>query len=172
MVGFWSRVHTIGGHWIWLVDNTGGRGWYGLLNLIYWQIYLIRGTGGVTLSPLSDTQRVSGFYSQQLRMDEGVAIWTLTGLKRFYHKEGTSVYYYRDVCAQAKDLQSGIESPKIMTNIEEVYFDIPNWQQNMRSEYLITLQWVEEDGRRVVDKLWSVSGKYRVLGQVGGRVCN
>lgn len=122
-----------------------------------------------------DTNKISGFYSPQLSGDSAVAIWTMSGLKRFYHEPGTSVYYHRDACAIVNAIKNGGENVDVRSleeNLNTYYFDIAQWQDEMKSEYLVTMQWVEEDGRRVVDKLWSVSGRYKVLGQLGGLVCD
>lgn len=82
------------------------------------------------------------------------------------------------MCGVVKAIQldvaknAGVPSSSRLGKDNEVhFFDIGQWKQNMQAEYFVTVQWVEKDGRRVVDKLWSVSGKYKVLGRVGEGVC-
>ncbi len=42
----------------------------------------------------------------------GFYMWTLSGLKRFVHKQDMSVYYYTDPCGLIKQLEAGtIEKP-------------------------------------------------------------
>lgn len=156
---------------------TGGRG---LVRII--RPYLMEGIpdkryGWSDFSSNNDTKRVSGFYSPQLSGSNGVAIWTLGGIKRFYHAPGVSVYYHRDVCSAIRQIK-GPTSMDGQTgggvtgkSVEITYFDVAQWREEMKPEYFVTIQWVDKEGKRVVDKLWSVSGKYRILGQVGGKVC-
>lgn len=162
-----------------LFYNTGGRG---LVRIV--KPYLLadipdKRYGWVDFIPSKSTKRVSGFYSPQLSGENGVAIWTLAGLKRFYHKSNFSVYYHLDVCGAVNSIKREIEdkgidsaSGRSMNDMQIKYFDVAKWRENMKAEYLITVQWDTQEDRRVIDKLWSVSGKYRVLGQVGGGVCD
>lgn len=156
---------------------TGGRG---LVRII--RPYLMvnipdkrYGWSDFTLN--NDTNRVSGFYSSQLSGESGVAIWTLAGIKRFYHEPNLSVYYHRDVCYALSQIKAAADSDELLDkgvsgkSVETYYFDISQWREEMKSEYFVTIQWVDRDGRRVVDNLWSVNGRYKVLGRIGEDVC-
>lgn len=83
---------------------TGGRG---LIRIIFnylipdlpdkkysWEDFRYRG----------EQQRISGFYS--FGDNVGFSLWTLSGLKRFIHNPGTSVYSFRDTCAVVKQLST------------------------------------------------------------------
>lgn len=159
--------------------KTGGLG---MLRIV--RPYLMRDIpdkryGWSDFVPSNDTKRVSGFYSPQFSGENGVAIWTLVGLKRFYHKSNFSVYYHSDVCGAVNSIKREIEDKGVdgargrkMDDMQIKYFDVAKWRENMKAEYLITVQWDTQEDRRVIDKLWSVSGKYRVLGRIEEGVCD
>ena len=161
----------------WVFYTTGGRGLARIIpNYLMADIPDKRHSWG-DFVPSSTTKRVSGFYSTRFSTDDSVAIWTLGGLRRFYHLSGTSVYYHRDSCAIWREIESsqGQEEQTLeqrsRTNNPDIFFDFALWQQEMQQEYFVTVQWMEQDGQRIVDKAWSVSGKYKVLGRVGASVC-
>jgi hypothetical protein len=127
--------------------------------------------------PNNTTKRVSGFYSSTFSRDDVVAIWTLGGLRTFKHKAGTSVYNHRNTCKLVRELKEtsdkgGDGGERAILNPEAVYLNIADWQILMQQEYPVTIQWIEEDNDRVIDKLWSVSGKYKILGRVETGVCD
>lgn len=158
---------------------TGGMG---LLRII--QPYLLRDLpdkryGWSDFVPSNSTNKISGFYSPQLSGGNGVGIWTLAGLQRFYHQPQFSVYYHRDVCGAVKSIQDDIAEigdkaakSRLGANLEDRFFDIDKWKKEMKSEYFVTIQWAEKDGKKVVDKLWSVSGRYKLLGLIGEDTCD
>lgn len=122
-----------------------------------------------------ETNRITGFYSSTFSDENTVALWTLAGLKRFEHAENTSVYYHRDSCEIWKKLtddDGGNDNVETDTqNPYTVHLEMPSWKESMKQEYLVTVQWLEQDGKKVVDKLWSLSGKYKVIGRMDSSVC-
>ena len=150
---------------------TGGRGlfrvskYYLVRDLpdkkYVWSDFLLNNT----------SKQITGFYSATFSNDKSVAIWTLTGLQRFYHQDKKSVYYYRDACAVIKSVIENKTPTEPVTNPYTTYLDIAKWRGEMRQEYMLTVKWDEEGGKRVVDKLWSMSGKYKMPGLIGEGVC-
>lgn len=123
--------------------------------------------------PDNTSQKVSGFYSSTFSNGKTVAIWTLAGLKLYHDLPGTSVYYYRDACAQVQAIKNGGEvKPVSQASLYIPYLDIASWRSVMRSEYLVTVEWAKVGGKRVISNVWSVSGRYKVLGQIGAGVCD
>lgn len=124
-----------------------------------WQDFRYKGEG----------QKISGFYAYG--DNESFSIWTLSGLKKFYHKPETSVYSFRDTCAIVKQITA--EDTGISLNPENLYFDVGDWNKVMKKEFLVTvLSLGKENGHQMVDKVWSVSGKYKILGRIEGKVCD
>lgn len=116
-----------------------------------------------------ESQKISGFYAYG--NDESFNIWTLSGLKKFYHKTGTSVYSFRDTCAIVKQITAKDTSSSL--NPENIFFGLNEWNSVMKKEYFVTVQSLgKENGREIVDKVWSVSGKYKILGRIEGKVCD
>lgn len=114
-------------------------------------------------------QKISGFYAYG--DNESFSIWTLSGLKKFYHKPETSVYMFRDTCEIVRQLTA--EDANSRENPENIFFDLSDWGNTMKKEYLVTVQSLgKENGREIVDKVWSVSGKYKILGRIDDKVCD
>lgn len=118
-------------------------------------------------------KKMSGFYSEFFSNQDRMAIWTLTGIRFFYHKPATSIYYFRDTCEVVKQLNQNKNTTgeTKLANPEQYYFTLSSWQELVKDENLVTVQWVSEHGRHYIDKAWSQSGKYRVLGKIEGGVC-
>lgn len=147
---------------------TGGRG---LIRII--PSYLLadipdKRYGWSDFLPSGTQRKVSGFYSATLSNENRLAIWTLAGLQTFTHNPGRSVYYHRDTCGVIKAMKEGDGGEAL--NPMAVYVDPASWRAVMQQEYLVTVQW--EEGSRNVENVWSISGKYRVLGKVEGGVCD
>lgn len=124
-----------------------------------WQDFRYKGEG----------QKISGFYAYGNK--ESFSMWTLSGLKKFYHKPETSVYLFRDTCAIVRQIAA--ENTGSSVNPEQPYFDLNEWGNMMKKEYLVTVQPLgKENGHQMVDKVWSVSGKYKILGRIDGKVCD
>lgn len=113
--------------------------------------------------------RVSGFYAKG--DSESVSIWTLSGLKKFYAKPKTSVYNFRDTCLVVRQMKERGEQS--MVNGNDIFFDITDWNEMMKKEYFVTVQVLgRENGRDLIDNIWGVSGRYKVLGKVEEGVCD
>ncbi len=119
--------------------------------------------------------KVSGFYIDGDK--QGFRMWTLSGIKKFYNVQGTSVYIFKDVCSAVKHLDSGPkpsgdEVPT--TTIDEQYIEnILDWEQIMNREYLVSVTYSNtQDKSHLVDIVQSVSGKYRVIGRIESGGCD
>ncbi len=124
-----------------------------------WNDFRYRGEG----------EKISRFYAYG--DSENFGIWTLSGLKKYYHLPGTSVYMHRDTCEVVRQLTA--QKTDSMANPEQIYFELSDWEKMVKREYFVTvLPLVGEDGYKMVDKVWSVSGRYKVLGRVEEGVCD
>lgn len=102
-------------------------------------------------------EQLHGYYAGN--MGNSVYIWTLSGLKRFTHRQQTSVYYYDDLCGAIAELlklkESGESANKLQR--EPVYtLNIAEWREQVkRGDYV----WVKRVGEgaesRVIDKVWA-----------------
>lgn len=148
--------------------QTGGAGLYRVIvhylipdlpdKRYNWSDFVYRGAGS----------EVSGFYSGG--DEESFKMWTLNGLKTFYYKPGTSVFYFDDTCSAVKELIS--KGNETQLNQRYTYFDIASWEKQMQKEYFVTVKVLgKEDKRVVIDKLWAVSGRYKILGRIEEGVC-
>lgn len=77
----------------WVFYMTGGRGLvrvvrYSLMRNIPDSIYVWS-----DFVPNNESKRISGFYSSTFSNDNTVALWTLAGLKRYRHTEGSVITY-------------------------------------------------------------------------------
>lgn len=117
-----------------------------------WQDFTDRGAG----------ERLHGYYAGSV--GESVYIWTLGGLRRFRHKQTTSVYYYDDMCGAIERLLTAKASGKEIDKLQSeplMTYDLQQWRGTMRrGDYV----WVKRvgDGKesRVIDKMWGSSNKY------------
>lgn len=102
--------------------------------------------------------------------EDSISLWTLSGLKRFYAKPLTSVYVFRDTCGIVRKLtETGAPS---LNNPELVSINLSDWQTGMKPEYFVRIKTLgKEDGKNLIDKAWSISGKYKVLGRIDRGVC-
>ncbi len=117
-------------------------------------------------------QEIKGFYSGG---DEtGFYLWTLSGLKRFNHQQGVSVYLFHDVCAALRALNAGQAETDDSTLLgKQITGDVQEWRARLKKEYLVTVVRLEEDeGENKVDKALAVSGRYKVPGQLTLEQCD
>lgn len=150
--------------------NSGGWGlvrvvWYYLLRNIpdkryHWQDFTDRGSG----------MGINGFYSGG--DDTGFYLWTLSGRKRFSHRPGISVYQFNDVCAAVRQWGERREMGKSAWTPTRVTGEIVEWQEWMKPAYLVGVTRLEDNGsKNAVDKVWSVSGRYKVPDQLTKEQC-
>lgn len=127
-----------------------------------WQDFTDQGTA----------HKISGFYSSGDK--DSFRLWTLSGLKTFDTLPGTSIYMYEDVCGGVKYLQENPETPGSEVTIpKHVTQNILDWEKLMKKEYFVTVQrLVGQDNPNVVDKVWSFSGKYKIISQLDIEACN
>ena len=91
----------------------------------------------------------------------GFYMWTYSGLKRFTHRQGTSVYYYLDTCGFIKMLEEGKGGSKVDGGYiarEEMYYDFDTWTTRMeKGDYVWVKRVGEGEDRKVIDKVWGNS---------------
>ena len=153
-------------------SQTGGNGLYRIVinylipnlpeNKYSWGDFMDRGVD----------QEISGFYSSG--DVNSFKIWTLSGLKTFHHLPGTSVYIFRDTCKVYKQIATNNVTEGVgATNNEEVTPGLFKWILKMQKEYFVTVKRLPNQyGHDMVDKAWSSSGKYKILGQIEEGVCD
>lgn len=151
--------------------QTGGKG----LSRVTWH-YFLRDLPDKKYSWQDFTERgakegISGFYAYG--NENGFSMWTLSGLKSFRHVSGTSIYQHEDICGAVRALQkdpqatdSGVKASKQVTGVIEF------WQSLIKPENLVTVPRLAEGERRnEIDKVWSYSGKYKILNKLDQESC-
>lgn len=114
---------------------------------------------------------ISGFYAYGDY--SGFKMWTLSGLKTFTHVPGTSVYQHEDVCAAIRmlDANANNESKSALAK-KNITGDLAVWQNLIKKENLITVLRLEGgEHKNAIDKIWSYSGKYKVLNRLDAGSC-
>lgn len=103
-----------------------------------------------------------GYYAGSV--GESVYVWTLGGLRRFRHRQTTSVYYYDDMCGAIERLSEAKVAGKEINSLQSeplMTYDLPQWRGRMqRGDYV----WVKRVGGgaegKVIDKIWGSRNKY------------
>lgn len=118
------------------------------------------------------TKKISGFYSSGDK--DSFRLWTLSGLKKFYTLPGTSIYMYEDICAGVRYLNDNPETAGSEVTVpKRVTPNILDWERFMKKENFVTVQrLVGQDTPNMVDKVWSFSGKYKIISQLDLEACN
>lgn len=116
-------------------------------------------------------ETLSGYYAGTI--GNNVFVWTLSGLKRFVHQEGTSVYYYMDVCGIVKRLATvrvtdGVQSEELKSSQEpEQMFVLSAWRERVqRGDYVWVRRVGEGAENRIIDKISASSNQQYPLTQV------
>lgn len=123
------------------------------------------------------TEKLSGYYAGLV--GEKVYIWTLSGLKSFGYKAGTSAYYYMDVCGvvrrlaeeRANKTEGAVKSEeKKIIQSESVYFSPIDWSmQAKRGDYVAVVR--TTDSPRIVSQLYGSSNQYFPLTELRDEQC-
>lgn len=149
--------------------NTGGVGLFRIVTN-----YLIPNIPNKEYSWKDFTDRgvdkeISGFYSSGDA--NSFKIWTLSGLKTFYHKPLVSLYVFHDTCAVYNNLKNAdVKTAPVEQTITPGLF---TWEKIMKKEYFVTVSRLgKEFGNDFVHEARSQSGKYTVLGQIEEGVCD
>lgn len=157
---------------VWLFYYTGGMG---LVRL--YQNYLTQELPDKKLSWQDFTDRgpremLHGYYAGG--DSNGLWIWTLSGIMRYNHQQGTSVYHYIDTCSLVKSLEEKQDkgSAQRVELQEETYFKIDTWRQRARrGDYM----WVKRVGEgaesRMIDKVWANSNQHYPVEQMTREQC-
>lgn len=118
------------------------------------------------------THKISGFYSSGNK--DGFNLWTLSGLKKFDNVPGTSIYMYEDICDAVRELSENPDATEGPIRApQQVTPDILTWEDLMKKEYFVTVKRLDEQANpNLVDKVWSYSGKYKIINQLDLEACN
>lgn len=115
--------------------------------------------------------KISGFYSGGDK--DGFRLWTLSGLKKFYTVAGTSIYMHEDICSAAQYLKENPEVTERVPAPKRITPDILSWEALMRKENFVIVQRLDgQDNLNLVDKVWSFSGKYKIINQLDLETCD
>lgn len=97
---------------------------------------------------------LSGYYAG--RVGDNVYIWTYSGLRRFTHKSGTSVYYLMSTCGIVKEMaekgkiEGGVKISPWMT------YKLDEWQAGVkRGDYVWVVRVGEGAESKIIDKIWA-----------------
>lgn len=116
---------------------------------------------------------LSGYYAGSDK--SGIYMWTLSGLKRFSHKQNMSFYYYLDTCGLLKQLEDSEGKPKVdgQAYIEEVATsDFSKWKSSMKKgDYVWVLRVGDGTDSRVIDKVWGNSNNAFPLDKITVSTC-
>ena len=112
---------------------------------------------------------ISGFYAGGDA--NSFKLWTLSGLKTFYHKPLVSLYMFYDTCAVYNNLKNAdVKTAPVEQSITPGLFV---WERTMKKEYFVTVSRLgSEFGNNFVREARSQSGKYKVLGQIEEGICD
>lgn len=122
-------------------------------------------------------EMLHGYYAG--RVGENIFLWTFSGLKHYKHQQGTSVYYYMDVCGIVRQLaqqresggsmdetKKGIKYPEMMT------FDLKQWAGEARAGDYVWVKRVGEGAEsKIIDKVWANSNQNYPLERVTEEQC-
>lgn len=135
--------------------------WYmGGKSLVYlYQNYLTQDIPGKQYNNQDFTDRgpremLHGYYGWA--DSSGFYMWTMSGLKRFVHRQDMSIYYYVDTCGLIKQLEEGSkEKSADGKNIleERMTFNLSDWTDMMkRGDYMWVKRVGEGKDKKVIDK--------------------
>ncbi|GAB1471317.1 hypothetical protein MASR2M66_21950 [Chloroflexota bacterium] len=112
---------------------------------------------------------ISGFYAYGDA--QGFSMWTLSGLKTYSHIPSTSIYQHEDICGALRVFNVSPQDIRVPAT-QEVTNDILRWQSLIKQENLVTVvRMNDEEGSNWVDKVWSYSGKYKILNRLDEESC-
>ncbi len=153
--------------------KTGGRGLTRAVWYYFWRDIPDKKYSWREFSDRGVEQGISGFYA--FGSETSFSMWTLAGLKTFYHVAGTSIYQYEDICGALKRLrdnpnESGASGMRAEARVSG---ELAVWEGWIKPENLVTVVRLREgDGKNMIDKVWSYSGKYKVLNRLDEGVCD
>lgn len=121
-------------------------------------------------------RNISGYYAGSI--NENIFMWTLSGLKRYVHSEGLSVYYYVDTCAVIRELdshnqdgESKSEKPRTR-EINSKLFSFTDWRQLVKTGDYVWVRWADiGDKVRVIDKIYGSSNQNYPLDKITVEEC-
>ena len=166
VIGFFLMIGTIAFGNFFLTTGGGGLGrivWYYLIpnipNRQYgWQDFVDRGP----------EQNISGFYSSS--NENGLSMWTLSGLKTFKIDPGVSKYRFTDFCETISKVDLADETAYHQSVLEATINDFDQWRGKMKKEYFLTIQRQNND-KNLIYLLWSRSGKYKNIEEINLETC-
>jgi hypothetical protein len=126
-----------------------------------WRDFTDRGSG----------HDISGFYAWG--SESRFYLWTLSGIKAFTHVEGVSVYMHQDICAAVRAIEGSVQGEGSPVPAPQEIGGIAYWQTLIKQENLVTVRRLDDPSyRNGVDKVWSYSGRYKVLNQLERDSCD
>ena len=147
---------------VWLFLTTGGIGLVRLYQNYLSQDIPDKKYSGQDFTNRGPREMLHGYYAGAY--GSGFYMWTFSGLKRFTHRQTTSVYYYLDSCGLIKQLEEGQDVKLVdgKSYIQEtMYYDFDIWMSKMRRGNYV---WVKRVGEgkdsQVIDKAWGNSNQY------------
>lgn len=158
---------------VWGFLNTGG---IGLVRL--YQNYLSQDIPDKKYSWENFTDRgpremLSGYYAGSDA--NGFYMWTISGLKKFFHLQGMSVYYFLDTCGIVKTLDEGNSGGHAGDGYvieEEMYYNQDAWKAKMqKGDYVWVLRVGDGEDMKVIDKVWGNNNKTFPLDIITAQSC-
>ncbi|MBI3167083.1 MAG: hypothetical protein HYZ22_01285 [Chloroflexi bacterium] len=154
--------------------RTGGRSLAGLyFNYLTKDLPDKKYSQADFLESRDDTQ-ISGYFAG--RLGDNLFIWNLSGLKRYFHDGGKSVYYYMDTCRlirniSAEQAKSGEE--RVSHELTpEYFFDPTTWATRARAGDYVLLRFVrDENGNKLIDKLQGNSNQHFPIEELRDEQC-
>lgn len=120
----------------------------------------------------SEDNLTAGYYAGSV--GDSIWLWTLSGLKRYQHKDGVSVYRYVDTCQKIRELaaQLGENTLEAQETIEvNLVFTLPEWLYAVRRGDYVSVRYMDEGGSKIIDKLHSSSNQHYPIEQLRIEQC-
>lgn len=116
----------------------------------------------------------NGYYGGSV--GDTVFIWTLSGIKRYHHRDGVSVYRYVDTCQKIRDLAVQQDTTNNAGEIRETIdinpiFSLEEWQYLVRRGDYVSVRYIDEGGAKIIDKLHSSSNQHYPIEQLRIEQC-
>ena len=159
----------ISGFWI-----TGGRS---LANLYF--DYISQDLPDKKYSPedfveRGDDTQISGYLAGTI--GDNLYIWTLSGLKRYAHSGGKSVYYYMDTCELIRAItveQAKSSEERVSHELTpEYFFDITTWATRARvGDYVLLRFTRDERGKKIIESMQGSSNQHFPITELRSEQC-
>lgn len=161
----------------WLFVTTGGVGLFRVYRNYLSQDIPDKKYSYVDFTDRGPREMLHGYYAG--RVGDNIFLWTFSGLKHFKHQQGTSVYYYMDVCGIVRQLAQQRESGQSMDKQKEgilfeemMALNLEWWAEQVKAGDYVWVKRVGEGAEsKVIDKVWANSNQYYPLERVTEDQC-